>query len=142
MKCCAWSVALYLALAVASASASAAQAFSFYGTWRVDALVGYSEVSLSSDALRRLIGRDVVISPNRLSIGDSDCSVKSMRQSTRKTEQLLLEHFRAGPHDAGVPPETRVLEAEPCGYVFRAGRGIVVYQGGAFYRASRREQRP
>jgi hypothetical protein len=63
------------------------------------------------------------------------------RQTTcvpqRATAPILLREYKAGVKDAGVPARTLVLDADPCGYVFRAGREIVLSQDGGFYRASR-----
>lgn len=119
------------------ASPKASTAASFYGVWHVDSIVGYSEVSVSDDELRRLIGQQVVITKDSLKIGSDDCKADEMRASDQDTTPLLLREYRAGRKDADLPARTLVLNADPCGYVFSSGKGIVVYQDGAFYRASR-----
>jgi hypothetical protein len=103
----------------------------------VTRIVGYSEVTESPERLHRILGQTVSIGPKRLRIGNDDCTSNSMHVATRATAPLLLEAYRAGPKDAGVAARTEVLEAGPCGYVFRAGANIVVHQSGAFYRAVR-----
>lgn len=137
MKHPAFAVAIAAALACGYVRVSDAQTFDFYGRWHIDAIVGYGEVSVSEDELRRLIGQQVVISKDRVKIGNDDCKADAMRAASRETAPLLLREYKAGRKDAGVPARTLVLDAEPCGLVFRAGRAIVVYQDGAFYRASR-----
>lgn len=124
------------------ASPTAGTAASFYGVWHVDSIVGYSEVSVSDDELRRLVGQQVVIRKDSLKIGSDDCKANEMRASEQDTTPLLLREYKAGRKDAGLSARTLVLNADPCGYVFRSGKDIVVYQNGAFYRASRAKQKP
>ena len=133
---------LFPASASGFASPTAGAAASFYGVWHVDSIVGYGEVSVSDDELRRLVGQQIVITKDSLKIGSNDCTVDEMRASEQDTTSLLLHEYKAGPKDAGLSARTLVLNAEPCGYVFRRGKGIVVYQDGAFYRASRTKQTP
>ncbi|WP_147297996.1 hypothetical protein [Trinickia dinghuensis] len=132
-------LAAFLLAASASgfASSTVGTAASFYGAWHVDSIVGYGEVSVSDDELRRLVGQQVVISKDSLKIGSDDCSVNEMQASEQDITSLLLREYKAGRKDAGLSARTLALNAEPCGYVFRSGKGIVVYQDGAFYRASR-----
>jgi hypothetical protein len=137
MKHPAFAIAVAAVLACGYARASDAQPFDFYGRWHIDAIVGYGEVSVSDNELRRLIGQQVVIGRNGVKIGTDDCKADTMQTVSRETAPLLLREYKAGRKDAGVPARTLVLNAEPCGFVFRAGRTIVVYQDGAFYRASR-----
>jgi len=129
-------LALCMVAAAAGANATS-EPFSFYGTWKVDKLVGYSEISVGEDQLRGLIGKQIVIGKNSLKVGDDDCKADNMRAATRATAPILLREYKAGVKDAGVPARTLVLDADPCGYVFRAGREIVFSQDGGFYRASR-----
>lgn len=117
-------------------------AASFYGVWHVDSIIGYSEVSVSDDELRRLVGQQVVITKDGLKIGSDDCKADEMRVSSQDTAPLLLREYKAGREDAGLPVRTLVLNADPCGYVFRNGKTIVLYQDGAFYRASRITRKP
>jgi hypothetical protein len=122
---------------VATGANAASGLFSFYGAWKVDALVGYSEISVGEDQLRGLIGKQIVIGNNHVKVGDDDCKADNMRVATRATKPILLREYKAGPKDARVPARTLVLDADPCGYVFRAGDEIVFSQDGGFYRASR-----
>jgi hypothetical protein len=117
--------------AAAAAANATSEPFSFYGTWKVDKL------SVGEDQLRGLIGKQIVIGKNSLKVGDDDCKADNMRAATRATAPILLREYKAGVKDAGVPARTLVLDADPCGYVFRAGREIVLSQDGGFYRASR-----
>ena len=128
---------VFFALADVAPAVGADTPFRFDGTWHVTRIVGYSDVPESPAKLRLFIGKKVTIGPSRLRRGDDDCAPDAMHSSTRATAPLLLETYHAGPTDAGVAARTEVLEAGQCGYVFRAGADIVVYQGGAFYRAVR-----
>lgn len=109
----------------------------FDGTWRITRLVGYGEISVSPQSAQQLIGQTVTIAPGQFRIGTDNCIPDTMHASMRATAPILLEQYRAGPADAGVGARAVVLDATPCGYVFRAGTGIVVFEGGAFYRAVR-----
>ena len=120
------------------ASASPGSSFSFYGTWRINKLVGYSDISINPDDLKKLVGKNVVISKDRLKVGnDDDCRITQAHESFRETTRLLLETEKTAPEDAGVPAHTLVLQTEPCGNVFRAGNDIVINENGGFFRASR-----
>ena len=127
----------FFALADAVPAAHLHTPFRFDGTWHVSKIVGYSEVSTNPEELRQLIGKKIVIGPGQLQVGDDACVSDAMHSATRATAPLLLDAYHAGPTDAGVATHTEVLDAGRCGYVFRAGTNIVVYQGGAFYRAVR-----
>ena len=75
-------LAMCMFAAAASANATS-EPFSFYGTWKVDKLVGYSEISVGEDQLRGLIGKQIVIGKNSLKVGDDDCKADNMRAATR-----------------------------------------------------------
>jgi hypothetical protein len=111
--------------------------FDFGGHWRVDSIVGYSEISVGDDQLKKLIGQTVDISKAGVKIGTDDCRADAMRVRLRDTSTLLRDEYKAARKDAGLPAQTLTLDAAPCGYVFRLGRDIVFNQDGAFYRASR-----
>jgi hypothetical protein len=128
---------LLLTLAASSTLAATPDRFSFYGTWKVDAIVGYSEISIGQDQLRGLIGQQVVISNSGVKVGDDDCTADNMKVATQATAPILLREYKAGRKDARLPARTLVLNADPCGYVFRTGGDIVFSQDGGFYRASR-----
>jgi hypothetical protein len=128
---------LFAALACVVHDAIPATKFQFDGTWRITRIVGYSEVSVSPGKLQQLIGQTVNIGPGQLRIGSDDCVPDTTLVTMHSTKALLLDEYRAGPADAGVADRTLVLDAGRCGHVFRVGPDIVVYSGGAFYRAVR-----
>jgi hypothetical protein len=132
--------ALSIALISSTSIAAVGEPFSFYGTWKVDSIVGYSEVSVGEEQLRGLIGRQVVISKNGVKVGGDDCKADSMKAATQATTPILLQEYKAGRKDAGLPARTLVLNADPCGYIFRSGDSIVFSQDGGFFRASRVKQ--
>lgn len=110
-----------LASVIALTPAAANPAFTFDGTWHIDAIAGYGEVSIDDDTLRRLIGQPVRITGHSVTIGTDTCNVDSAHLSDRATAPLLLREYRASPENAGVPARTLVLSVPPCGDVFRAG---------------------
>jgi hypothetical protein len=111
---------------------------SFYGCWKIDKLVGYSDISVSEADLHKLVGARVVIAADHIQIGSNTCVPDDMRVESRDVHKLLREGYEATPQDAGVSEETSVLSANPCGDFFRADDGaIVLYRDGGFYRASR-----
>jgi hypothetical protein len=135
--------ACFLAISVSGfASPTRDTAASFYGTWHVDSIVGYSEVSIGDDELRRLVGQQIVITKDNLKIGSNDCKVNAMQASKQDTTLLLLREYKASRKDIGLSANTLVLNADPCGYVFRSGKDIVFNQDGGFYRASRVMRKP
>lgn len=117
--------------------ALSAQPFNFYGIWRIDTLVGFSEISISQEKLEKFLGERVVISKSHLMVGNDNCKIRHLRESTLDTTQLLLEGYKADPKNAGVSLRTRILKIEPCGDVFQVGNDIVISKGGAFFRANR-----
>ncbi|MEM5366829.1 hypothetical protein V4C53_12400 [Paraburkholderia azotifigens] len=136
-RCCLVTASIVTATCSGAHAATLDTPFLFEGTWRVTRVNGYSEESVSPAEIHRLIGQHVTIGEHQLRIGSYDCVPDTMRVSTLSTTALLLNEYRAGPRDAGVPTRTLVLDAGRCGQVFRAGPDIVVYRGGAFYRAVR-----
>ncbi|QCP54371.1 hypothetical protein FAZ95_36125 [Trinickia violacea] len=130
--------ALLAAVACACLAARLDGAFRFFeGTWRVARIVGYGEVSVSPEAAHSLIGQTVTIGPAQVHIGADECVPDAIHAGMRATAPILLDQYHAGPIDAGVAARTLVLDAGRCGHVFRVGADIVVYEGGAFYRAVR-----
>jgi len=111
--------------------------FSFYGTWRINKIVGYAEVSTGPDGVKKFIGTNVVISRERIKAEYNDCDITQAHESVMKTARFLWERYRAIPKHAGVPVHTLVLHTESCGDVFRRGNDIVVCWDGGFLRASR-----
>lgn len=97
-------------------------------------------MSVGEDQLRGLIGQHVVISKSGMKVEDDDCRADNMRVASKATASILLQEYKVGPKDAHLPARTLVLDADPCGYVFRSGKSIVFTQDGAFYRATRVSQ--
>lgn len=109
----------------------------FDGLWCITTVTGYSDITISPDAIRKLPGKSVEIGPGRVRVADIDCVPDTMRVDMRATPSLLTAAYHANQSEVGIPRRTLILAAGLCGPVFRAGSGIIVTQGGAFYRATR-----
>jgi hypothetical protein len=118
--------------------AFAEPSFQFRGEWRIDRIVGTSDITTDERYQRGLIGKRIHIGRKSISIGSYRCETDRVVLATDiSTEDLLFFGYRSHPESTGVPKRTDVLDMGFCNEVFRHGKYIIVASRGAFYEASR-----
>lgn len=133
------SLLLFVSIGVASLHVHAQDPNAdLYGRWKIKAFVGASIVSgLSDRQVRRLIGKPLLISAEKLSFNGQTCMHPTYQRSIEETVSYFDREWRADSSELPLPNPVTVIETD-CNmlYLIRKNR-IIVAQDGNFFEAVR-----
>jgi hypothetical protein len=142
---CKWALTLLLALIAPVSMAGRDAGSAVLGRWTVTGTAGAQETtSLSSDDVDKLIGTDIVITPEAARFSDEKCDKPAFKQARHNTAGFFRREYKLDPSSMRLPdPVTEVaidcLAPSPISFVYvRDKRHIVFFWRGFFLDAERK----
>jgi hypothetical protein len=127
-------------LAFASTVASAEEVNAdIYGTWKITALIGSGSSSgLSEREVRRLIGKQVIIMPQKFAFNGTVCLSPAYQRSKEDTVVYFDREWRTRVSQIPFPEEVTIIETPGCDFLFPIRKDhLMIAEDGNFLEAVR-----
>jgi hypothetical protein len=110
-----------------------------YGTWKITALIGGGSSSgLSERQVRRLIGKHVIITPQKFSFNGTVCLSPAYQRSKEDTVVYFDREWRTRVTDIPFPEEVTIIETPGCDFLFPIRENhLMIAEDGNFLEAVR-----
>ena len=110
-----------------------------YGTWKIKALIGGgSSGGLSERQVRRLIGKEVLITPEKFSFNGQVCLSPQYQRSKEDTAVYFNREWRTSVSDIPFPEEVTIIETPGCDFLFPIREDhLMIAEDGNFLEAVR-----
>lgn len=90
-----------------------------YGTWKITALIGGGSSSgLSDRQVRRLIGKQVIITAEKFAFNGTVCKTPAYQRSKEDTAVYFNREWRTSVSDIPFPDEVTIIETPGCDFIF------------------------
>lgn len=125
--------------AVASEIREPGRDTSIIGEWEIKSVLDYATISVGEDQARSLIGKDLIISREKIELGSRVCSESSFLAESVETNIELRENARTNNDRLRLPNPVTVVELS-CAYAYiRNKNRIVLAWNGVFFDAIRKK---
>jgi len=100
----------------------------FSGSFIIDEIVGYDDVSGGVPQARKLLGKSIVISEKGIVFDGDRCNpTNGFKISVVETEAAIKELFGVTASDAGLASRTKLLTGENCLSIFKRDEYQIVF---------------
>ncbi|WP_313170917.1 hypothetical protein [Massilia oculi] len=113
---------------------------SIIGEWEIKSVLDYATISVGEDQARSLIGKDLIISKEKIEFGNRVCSESNFLAESVETNIELRENARTSNDRLRLPNPVTVVELS-CAYAYiRDKNRIVLAWNGVFFDAVRKRR--
>ncbi|MGF6275400.1 hypothetical protein ABIB38_003798 [Massilia sp. UYP11] len=113
---------------------------SIIGKWEIKSVLDYAAISVGEDQARSLIGKDLMISKEKIELGSRVCSESNFLAESVETNIELRENARTSNDRLRLPNPVTVVELS-CAYAYiRNKNRIVLAWNGVFFDAVRKKR--
>lgn len=115
-----------------------------YGRWKIKDLIGMGAVaSLSEQQARKLIGKPLLISPEKYEFNGQVCSYPHYQRSKENPETYFDREWHTGIEGIPFPNPVTIIEVTGCDYLYPIRKGhLMIAEDGIFFEAVRVERVP
>jgi hypothetical protein len=110
-----------------------------YGNWKIKDMIGMGAVaSLSEHQARKLIGKPLVISPEKYEFNGQVCSYPHYQRSKEDPQAYFDREWHTGIEGIPFPNPVTIIEVTGCDYLYPIRKGhLMIAEDGIFYEAVR-----
>ena len=113
---------------------------SIIGEWEIKSVLDYATISVGKDQARPLIGKDLIISKEKIELGNRVCSESNFLAESVETDIELRENARTSNDRLRLPNPVTFVELG-CAYAYiRDKNRIVLAWNGIFFDAVRKKR--
>lgn len=109
-----------------------------YGVWKIKALIGGGIGSLNDRQARKLIGKPVLISPEKFAFNGRVCKSPAYERTMEDTVTYFDREWRTNVTDIPFPDEVTIIETPGCDFMFPIRPDhLMIAEDGGFFEAVR-----
>jgi len=110
-----------------------------YGRWKIKDMIGMGAVaSLSEQQARKLIGKPLLISPEKYEFNGQVCSYPRYHRSRENPETYFDREWHTGIEGIPFPNPVTIIEVTGCDYIYPIRKGhLMIAEDGIFFEAVR-----
>lgn len=110
-----------------------------YGRWKIKDMIGMGAVaSLSEQQARKLIGKPLLISPEKYEFNGQVCSYPHYQRSKENPETYFDREWHTGIEGIPFPNPVTIIEVTGCDYLYPIRKGhLMIAEDGIFFEAVR-----
>lgn len=114
---------------------------SISGEWIIMSVLDYATISVGADQATPLVGKDLIISAQKVAFGNQVCSDPTFAAERVETNIELAENAHVNNDKLALPNPVTVVELS-CAYAYIKNRSrIVLAWNGIFFEAARKSKR-
>jgi hypothetical protein len=113
-----------------------------YGKWKITAILGGGIGSLSGAEARKLIGKPLLVSPERFEFNGETCMNPNYQRSKEDPATYFDREWRTDVSDIPFPSPVTIIETD-CDFLYPIREGhLMIAEGGVFFEAVRIQKLP